>query len=277
MKTLLLYVYLSILASQPILAQFWTKEDIKKQLPLFIRALNYPLGNDKFHLTYNITTDSIPPNHPLFKLFKNHDLYISYLLSRYSTIDYQSIFKPNTPFPQADRAFRQALTNDTLLNHCFLETATYYLKAQEIPLKDISVLPKQSLTMPTLLAVAARFFNHLETRPNDHVAWFMNLKGTPDYDASEVGNQPLIEAFCSEAIMKWSFLPEWSQLPYERRFYEEVEALTNRTALLTDAKDKRELVRPAMRDLMTHSKELEKALLTEYELSKEWLGFTLIK
>lgn len=31
-----------------------------------------------------------------------------------------------------------------------------------------------------------------------------------------------------------------------------------------------------MRELMTHSKELEKALLAEYELSKEWLNFTLI-
>ncbi|GAB3027798.1 hypothetical protein GCM10027185_29730 [Spirosoma pulveris] len=65
-------------------------------------------------------------------------------------------------------------------------------------------------------------------------------------------------------------------MPHERDFYEEVRALVNRTALLTDSKDKREIVRPAMRELMTHSKELEKALLAEYELSKEWLNFTLI-
>ncbi|GAB3027803.1 hypothetical protein [Spirosoma pulveris] len=139
-------------------------------------------------MTSTITTDSIPRTHPLFKLFKHHELYISYLTSRYSSIDYASIFNPDVSFAQADRAFRQALSSDTLLNRCFPETASYYLNAQNTPVQGVSLSPKPALTMPILLGIAARFFDRLDAMPNNHVAWYLSLKGTPDYDGSEVRN-----------------------------------------------------------------------------------------
>jgi hypothetical protein len=275
MKRLLFCLYLGVLTSQSIFGQQWSAEEVKKQLPLIYKVVNLPLGDNKYHIT--TTFDTLPLNHPLYKLVKNHDIYLSYLTSRYSHIDYTNIFTPEVSFAQADETFRKTLASDTLLNRCFLEMATYYLQAQGIDVKGISLTPKPAITMPTLLQTAVRFFDRIEATPNNHVAWYINLKTNPEYDQSEVGNQPLIEAFCSQAIMNWSFTPTWRQLHYEGEFYEEVKSFNARTALLTTKKDWREVVRPPIRDLMAKSKELEKVLLAEYELSKEWVGFTLVK
>ncbi|QHW00314.1 hypothetical protein [Spirosoma endbachense] len=85
----------------------------------------------------------------------------------------------------------------------------------------------------------------------------------------------MIEAFCHEVIMKWSTTSK--NLRYDKEFYEEVRNLSSRAALVTSTAKRLQVVRSAMRHLMMKSKELEEVLLSEYQLSKDWLGFTLVR
>ncbi len=274
MKKLLFCLYVGLLMQRPACGQHWTVEDVKKQVPLILNVYALPLGDNKYHFT--TVFDTVAPSPAFAELVKNHQSYLSYLTGSYSRIDFDKLRTPGISLTQANEALRKDLVGDTLFNRCFLELATYYLQAQGVAVKGYSPPPKPVLTMPALMQIAVSFFDRIEATANDHVVWHINLKSNPDYDKSVVGNQPLIEAFCIEAIMNWSTTPTWRELRYDKKFYEQVKSLAARTALLTDADDRRQVVRPAMRDLMTKSNVLEKVLLDEYQRSQNWLGFTLV-
>ena len=258
-----------------VLGQQCTVENVQQQVAHVYKIIELPLDQNKFQLAPIV--DTIAPTYSLAKLINNHTGYVGYLASNYSSVKPSSILTPGMSLKQANEAYHQAMANDTVFNRHFLTMAAYYLQAQGTIIKGFTSPTKPVLTMPALMQIATSFFERLETAPNGHIIWHLNQPGIAraNYDPT-AQNQPLIEAFCSEAVMNWSYTKEWHTFPYDQDFYVEVKSLLARTAPLTSAEDQRQVVRPAMRELMSRSRVLEKMLLAEYQRSQDWLGFTLI-
>lgn len=269
------YWWLGFLYHGIALGQQCTVEDVEKQISHVYKIIEFPLDQKNSQLMAIV--DTIAPTYSLAKLTNNHTVYVAYLSSNYSSVKSNNILTPGMSLKQANEAYHKAIANDTVFNRHFLTMSSYYLQAQGITIKGFTPPIKPVLTMPALMQIATRFFERLGVAPNQHIVWHLNQKAIAEanYD-SPTQNQPLIEAFCSEAVMNWSFTKEWHSLQYDQEFYAEVKSLMERTAQLTSADDQRQVVRPAMRQLMSRSKVLEKVLLAEYQRSQNWLGFTLI-
>lgn len=249
-------------------------DDVKRQIPHIVKVIEFPINHSQPHLMAII--DTIAPTYSLAKLINNHPQYINYLFANYSSVKPSYLITPKMSLSQANEVCQQAIANDTAFNRLFSTMAAYYLKGQGIPIDRFPLPAKPVLTMPALMQIASRFFERLETLPNGRIIWHLNQPGIAqaNYD-STTQDQPLIEAFCSEAVMNWSFTNEWHSFPYDADFYAEVKSLEARTAQLATPDDQRQLVRPAMRELISKNKVLEKMLLNEYQHAQDWLGFTL--
>ncbi|AUD02141.1 hypothetical protein [Spirosoma pollinicola] len=266
---------LTFLHGAMVLGQPSTVMDVKRQIPHVFKVVEFPIGQNRSQLM--ATIDTIAPTYSLAKLINNHSQYINYLSANYSSVKPSSLITPGMSLSQANEAYHQAIANDTVFNRHFLTMAAYYLQGQGIIINGFIPPAKPVLTMPALMQIASRFFERSETVPNGLIIWHLNQRdiAQSNYNPT-VQNQPLIEAFCSEAIINWSFTNEWISFPYDPDFYAEVKSLEARTAQLTTPDDRRQVVRPAMRELMSRNKVLEKMLLAEYEHALDWLGFTLI-
>ena len=275
MKSCIKCLWVIFLCQEIVLGQKCTVEDVKKQIPHVYKIIEFPVNQGKSELM--AIGDTISPTHSLAKLINNHTAYVGYIFANYSSVRASQILTLGMTLGAANEAYHQAIANDKVFNQLFLIMAAYYLQAQGITIEHFTPPAKPVLTMPALMQIASRFFERLETAPNGHILWHLNQPGIAqsNYD-STAQNQPLIEAFCSEAIMNWSYTKDWHSFPYDPDFYAEVKSLEIRTASLTSADAQRQLVRPAMRELMSRNRVLEKMLLAEYQHAQDWLGFTLV-
>lgn len=266
----------ALLQAAMALGQHSTVMDVKKQIPHVFKVIEFPISQNRSQLM--ATIDTIAPTYSLAKLINNHSQYINYLSFNYSSVRPSDLITPGMSLSQANEVYHQAIANDTVFNRHFLTMAAYYLQGQGIIINGFSPPAKPVFTMPALMQIASRFFERLETVPNGRIIWHLNQPSIAqsNYDPT-VQHQPLIEAFCSEAIINWSFTNEWISFPHDPDFYAEVKSLEARTAQLTTPDDRRQVVRPAMRELMSRNRVLEKMLLAEYEHAQDWLGFTLIR
>ncbi|GAB3776572.1 hypothetical protein GCM10028818_22460 [Spirosoma horti] len=257
-------------------SQPYTVEEISKQILHAFKIIQFPLDQGKSQLM--AIGDTIAPTYCLAKLVNNHSAYVGYVFANYSSVKASHLLVPGMTLSQANEAYHRAIAKDTLFNRHFLTMAAYYLQAQGSTIKHFIPPAKPVLTMPALMKIASRFFERLETAPNGGVIWHLNQPGMAqsNYDPT-AQNQPLVEAFCSEAIMNWSYTKDWHSFPYDAEFYAQVKSLEARTVQLTSSDDRRQVVRPAMREFMSRNRVLEKMLLAEYEHAQDWLGFTLIR
>jgi len=260
-----------------VLGQQCTVEDVQKQISHLYRIIDFPLDDNKLHRM--AVEDTIASNQLLAGLLNGHRAYMGYLSANYSLVrtSAPAILKPGIPLKQANALLDQTYANDAVFNRHFLTLACYYLRSQGIRIKQYTPPARVAITMPALMTMAARFFERLETAPDGRIRWHLNLSDLAgaNYDPT-AQNQPLIEAFCSEAVMNWSYSWGWDTVQDEPEFYAKAQSLTERMAQFTSADEQRQVVRPAMRALISRSKVLEKVLLAEYQRSQDWLAFTLV-
>lgn len=276
MKRFLTGIWVSLLYQGVGFGQPSTVSDIEKQIPHAYKIIEFPLDQGKSE--WMAIGDTIASTYSLAKLINNHTAYLGYVFANYSSVRDSHLLTPGMTLRAANDAYHQAIAKDTLFNRLFLTMAAYYLQAQGSSIKHFTPPAKPVLTMPALLQIASRFFERVETAPNGGIIWHLNQPGIAlsNYDPTSQ-NQPLIEAFCSEAVMNWSYTKDFHSFPYDADFYAEVKSLEARTASLISADEQRQLVRPAMRELISKNKVLEKMLLAEYEHAQDWLGFRLIR